>query len=148
MRLRKRVGVTVLFLAVTAATVVVLSPGETKDSNALAVGSAETSAVGTDAMRVFLNPETGEVTSGLEPTDAVLELSPELENALSQSSEGLAAVHNADGSITLDLQGRFQSATVARVGKDGKVIVCTDDVTHAEQSLSEPTSGTVTREVK
>jgi len=148
MRMRKRVGVTVLFLAVAAASVAVMSPGDTTDSKALAVGSTLASPSGTAAMRVYIDPATGKLTTGMEPTDAVLELNPELENALSQDSEGLVSVTHTDGSVSIDLQGRFQCATVARIGKDGKVIICTDNVAGAEQSLTEQTSNPGTPEVK
>jgi hypothetical protein len=148
MRLRKRVGLTILFLAMSAATVVVLSPGETTDSQALAVGSTAPEPAGTAAMRAYIDPETGELTTGIEPTESVLSLNPDLQNALSQDSEGLVPEYHADGSVSLDLQGRFQSASIARIGKDGKVIICTDNVAGAEQGLTETTSNPGTPEVK
>ena len=97
---------------------------------------------------VYLDPETGQLTTGTEPAEAVLELNPALENALSQSSEGLVPEYHADGSVSLDLQGRFQSASIARIGKDGKVVVCTDNVADAEHAFTERTSNPGTPEVK
>jgi hypothetical protein len=44
-----------------------------------------------------------------------------LKGMLNKSSEGLVEEHNADGSVEMDLQGRFQSVTVARINKDGSV---------------------------
>jgi len=148
MRIRKRVGITVFFLAVTAATVVVLSSSDSTDSNALAVGSTGVSSSSTAAMRAYLDPETGQLTTGLDPSDAAIELNPDLQNALSQESEGLVAQKHADGSVSIDLQGRFQSASATRIGKDGKVVICTDNVADAQKVLGEQTSNPGTPEVK
>ncbi|HUC19963.1 MAG TPA: hypothetical protein VMR98_00515, partial [Candidatus Polarisedimenticolaceae bacterium] len=40
---------------------------------------------------------------------------------VNQSTEGLVQVKHADGSVSMDLEGRFQNVTVARVNKDGSV---------------------------
>ena len=44
-----------------------------------------------------------------------------LKGMLNKSSEGLVEEHHADGSVTVDLQGRFQSVTVARENADGTI---------------------------
>jgi hypothetical protein len=44
-----------------------------------------------------------------------------LKGMLNKSSEGLVEEHHADGSVTVDLQGRFQSVTVARENDDGTI---------------------------
>jgi hypothetical protein len=53
------------------------------------------------------------------------ELSPEIRSALGElintSSEGLVEEKLADGTVLVDLKGRFQSAVVATIGADGKV---------------------------
>ena len=53
--------------------------------------------------------------------DEAKKLADGLKPMLNKSSEGLVEEHNADGSVDMDLQGRFQSVTVARVNKDGSV---------------------------
>jgi hypothetical protein len=53
--------------------------------------------------------------------DEAKKLAEGLKGMLNKSSEGLVEQHNADGSVEMDLQGRFQSVTVARVNKDGSV---------------------------
>ena len=53
--------------------------------------------------------------------DEAKKLAEGLKGMLNKSSEGLVEEHNADGSVEMDLQGRFQSVTVARVNKDGSV---------------------------
>ncbi len=40
---------------------------------------------------------------------------------LNKSTEGLIPVQHPDGSMSVDLQGRFKNVTVARVNKDGSV---------------------------
>ena len=42
-----------------------------------------------------------------------------LKEMINTSTEGLEEVHHADGSVSVDLEGRFQSVTVARKNKDG-----------------------------
>jgi len=42
-----------------------------------------------------------------------------LKGMLNKSTEGLVEEHNADGSVSLDLQGRFQNVIVARENQDG-----------------------------
>lgn len=56
----------------------------------------------------------------LTPEEAK-KLAEGLKGMLNKSSEGLVEQHNADGSVEMDLQGRFQSVTVARINKDGSV---------------------------
>ena len=53
--------------------------------------------------------------------DEAKKLAEGLKGMLNKSSEGLVEEHHADGSVDMDLQGRFQSVTVARVNKDGSV---------------------------
>lgn len=40
---------------------------------------------------------------------------------LDDSADGLVQVRHADGSVSMDLQGRFQNVTVARVSADGTI---------------------------
>lgn len=92
---------------------------------------AEGLAPGSAAMRAVINPETGEleISAGMP----ALTLDPATKQALSRSDEGLTPVYHPDGSVSVNLQGRFQSASVARVDDQGKVIVCTE---HAEEACS------------
>jgi hypothetical protein len=53
--------------------------------------------------------------------DEAKKMAEGLKGMLNKSSEGLVEEHNADGSVEMDLQGRFQSVTVARINKDGSV---------------------------
>ena len=46
---------------------------------------------------------------------------PILRNALSRSTEGLVFQRAPDGTISVDLQGRFQNVSVARIDADGEI---------------------------
>ena len=77
-----------------------------------------------------------------------VELDAETQNALRRDEEGLEFVQHADGSVSVDLQGRYQSASVARIDENGKVVVCTDNVAGVERSLNDKTSHPAAPEVK
>jgi hypothetical protein len=47
---------------------------------------------------------------------------------VNQSTEGLEQVQHEDGSVSMDLKGRFQNVTVARINQDGTVSeACVDN---------------------
>lgn len=70
-------------------------------------------------MLAFRDPVTGELRP---PTEAELAaIRPQLEALFNQSSEGLEQIELPDGSVGVDLQGRFATAVVATVGPDGTV---------------------------
>lgn len=51
-----------------------------------------------------------------------------LKGMLNKSTEGLVEEHNADGSVSVDLQGRFQNVVVARENQDGTLSTsCVDN---------------------
>jgi hypothetical protein len=90
------------------------------------------------ALRAYLDPETGRL--GTRPAQASpLSLDPGTREALRRDSEGLVEVHHPDGSISMHLQGRFQSATVVRIGDDGKVMICSENVEDVNRALAEST---------
>jgi hypothetical protein len=72
--------------------------------------------------------------------DAVLELDSELENALRRDTEGLPIVQHANGAESIELDGRYQEASVVRIDENGKRIICTDRVENVQQTLNETTS--------
>jgi len=84
-----------------------------------------------------IDPETGQlgVPKGVAP-----ELSAEELNAVDTSDEGLVQIVRADGSALVDLQGRFCSLSMAKVGADGKVhITCVDTPDKAAYALDPAT---------
>lgn len=68
---------------------------------------------------VKVDPQTGQIQE-LTPEEAQ-KLAAGLKPMLNKSSEGLVTVQHPDGSMSMDLQGRFQNVAVARVNKDGTV---------------------------
>ena len=68
---------------------------------------------------VFVDSQTGKIKplSAQEAQELAQGLKTMLEK--NKSSEGLVEEHNADGSISVDLQGRFQNVAVARENEDG-----------------------------
>ena len=71
------------------------------------------------ALRVQLDPETGEMVP-LSDLSAD-ELSARMAKQLNRSAAGLAEVQHADGGVAVDLQGRFQSLSVATIDSNGRV---------------------------
>ena len=79
---------------------------------------------------VVLDRQTGQ-SRPLTPEEAA-RLAEGLKQMLSQSTEGLVAVHHADGSISMDLQGRFQNVLLAKKEDDGTIsTACVDNVENA-----------------
>lgn len=146
MRLQRRVGVTILFLVLIGATFV-LSPDPRNESNATAVESNGISSPADAGLRVFIDPETGEVSDGVDP-NAVVELDGETENALRHDDDGLTTIRHADGSESLDLQGRFQEASVVQVDENGKRTFCQNSAEAIERALNDKTPTSTTPEVK
>ncbi|HMJ07087.1 MAG TPA: hypothetical protein VK474_12575 [Chthoniobacterales bacterium] len=56
----------------------------------------------------------------LSPEDARI-MAAGLKPLINDSAEGLVSVRRADGSVSMDLQGRFQNVTVAKKEADGSV---------------------------
>lgn len=65
----------------------------------------------------------------------------DLDAMTSRSSEGLTQVLHADGTISVDLEGRFMNVVVATPGADGRATVsCVDHVERASPSAAPATS--------
>lgn len=68
---------------------------------------------------VVLDRQTGE-TRSLTPQEAAT-LAEGIKQLVNQTTEGLVQVHNVDGSVSMDLQGRFQNVLLAKKEADGTV---------------------------
>jgi hypothetical protein len=147
MRTHRRVGVTIVLSVLCAATVVVMSQTRSADSSAPALESKEFSTPGTAGLRAYLDPETGDLTVGTQPLGAIA-LDPDTQNALRHDDQGLTLTQHANGAVSMNLEGRYQSVSVVRIDENGKVVVCTDNVDGVERTLSEPVSHPATLEVK
>lgn len=107
----------------------------------------ETFNVGTSAMRAYLDPETGQ----LEMRRAVaseFELDAETREALRRDTEGLVPQYHPDGSVSVNLQGRFQNATLVHIDENGVKTICTDHANCAQRVLDPETASDKTPEVK
>ena len=68
---------------------------------------------------IQVDVQTGDIKP-LTPQEAQ-QLANGLAPMLDNSTDGLVQVHHADGSVSMDLQGRFQNVAVAKVNTDGVI---------------------------
>jgi hypothetical protein len=88
-------------------------------------------------MIVGIDPETGRIGPASSAQRAELGLT--VDQALSHSQAGLVEVHHPDGSVSIDLQGRFQEYAVGHIGPDGRPSVqCVDDRAALKRALTAP----------
>ncbi len=111
-----------VLLGLALIALLLLAPGSPAPNASLDPSGAQDPVPGSAAMRARINPETGglEVSAGLRD----LTLDPTTSQALRRDTEGLIPVYHPDGSVSVDLQGRFQSVSVARLDEKGRVIYC------------------------
>jgi len=74
---------------------------------------------GVAGMVIGIDPETGKF--GMPTREQLKELSELEQLRLDHSPADLVEVHHPDGSVSVDLQGRFQEFMTVRVGPDGKL---------------------------
>jgi len=81
-------------------------------------------APGTASMRVVVDKATGELRApNAEEAKALASQDARLNGVdLNESSEGLTVVHHPNGMQSVNLEGRFMSSSVAKIGADGKII--------------------------
>lgn len=85
-------------------------------------------------MVVGIDPETGEL--GMPTPDQLKRLSESQQYEVDHSAAGLVEVHHPDGSVSIDLQGRFQEYATVRIGPGGKLIFdCVDGEENAKRVL-------------
>ena len=121
-----KVLVVAAVLAVAAVTVVsrqrVRATGASeaeRSSQAARKSNGDFVTVKVAGQEVEVDSRTGRMKE-LTPEEA-RKLAAGLKQMVNQSSEGLVQVQHADGSVSMDLEGRFQNVAVARVNKDGSV---------------------------
>lgn len=118
-----------------AAAVALLLPSHSSHT-AISAPSQEQLAPGSAGMKAYLDPETGELTVGVAPAGDI-DLDADTQNALRRDDEGLSVVRSADGTLSMDLQGRFQNVSVARIDENGKVTICTENVSTVENVITD-----------
>ena len=117
------ITITVAILLIAVAAITVLSKQLTNAnaspsqvSNNQAPKYVTVKVAGQD---VQVDPQTGQIKP-LSPEKAK-RLVDELKPVLNRSTDGLTQVRHGDGSLSMDLQGRFQNVVVARRNTDGTV---------------------------
>lgn len=89
--------------------------------------AASAESVGQSGMLAFVDPETGELVSS-PVTEEQKQFAERAGNDLNFSDEGLVQQVMPDGSVMVDLQGRYQMSMVVDVQADGSLRArCTDD---------------------
>jgi hypothetical protein len=109
-----------------------------------AAALAPATVTASQGMVVAIDPETGrlgmptaEQLGALLPAGS-LQLSPSERTGLLRTSAGLAAVRRADGSVMIDLQGRFMDYSVVRLDANGRPrLGCVDDAAALSRWLGE-----------
>ena len=115
---------------VTIAAVRVISRQNASPRSVVSQPKENESAVGATRTRTFVtrrgggqdiqvDTQTGEIKP-LTPQEAQ-QLANGLAPMLDNATDGLVQVHHADGSVSMDLQGRFQNVAVMKVNTDGTV---------------------------
>ena len=90
-------------------------------------------------MVVGIDPETGKIGPPTAEQRAELDQIAASQNALlSRSAVGLTEEHRADGTVHVNLQGRFQEYATVRIGPDGKkTFGCVEDTSGISKSATE-----------
>jgi hypothetical protein len=126
------VGIVVAVLALVAAAAVSLRTSQARDSakdSAARQNNGDTRA--NTSLRSSAQPMPFAVQTGqIRPLtqEEAQKLAEGIKQLVNQSTDGLKSVRHADGSVSLDLEGRFQSVAVAKRDEDGKLILsCVDN---------------------
>lgn len=92
------------------------------ETSAASVEEPETApAPAMSGLRVMIDPETGQMVVPPAAERHKMALSPAMQNALSRSDEGLPTVVLPDGTVMVNLQGRFQNLLFATVDAEGQL---------------------------
>lgn len=121
-------GIIVAVVALGATAAVSLRTRQAKSSTPLASNAQSKQAPADLRYRVGsvpVNPQTGLVRPLTQ--EEAERLAANLKRLVNQSTEGLKEVHHEDGSVSMDLQGRFQSVVVRKQDENGEwVVSCVD----------------------
>lgn len=133
-------NVVILALALALASSAAIAAGADSDRPGAAAAEVTTApspaaAVGIGGLRAYRDPATGQLMPA--PADAVLTTGMELAPISSQSVEGLAARTLSNGTIAIDLQGRFMSFSTITLGADGERSTHCVDSLHRASSIAE-----------
>ena len=138
---RRFLAVSVVLVAmaiIAAGAATVVSRQNSKQSAspkaATAANTRTNVIVTTGAQEAQLEGQAGQMKQ-LTPEEA-RKRADGLKQMINNSTEGLEAKQNADGSVSIDLQDRFQNVSLARVNQDGTVsTACVDNAEAAGEFL-------------
>lgn len=140
-----RIPITIA-IAIAACAVCLAGDAHVLPNTSPSLTSAQPFAPGSAGLRAYLNPETGNIETATSP--AAVQFDADTENALRRDATGLTEEHRADGTVLIDLQGRFGSVSVVHRTADGKLFVCTDDNRRAQKTLQGDIASPAVPEVK
>ena len=119
-------------LAVACLALVLCAPAHAARRTArhrpVAAAAATTTPVGAAGMLIARDPETGALAA--PTTEQARVLTAVERTGLLRSSEGLSEVHLSDGSVKVDLQGRFMEYSLVQLDPTGcPHFLCVNDET-------------------
>jgi hypothetical protein len=90
-----------------------------KKSHSAATGIPVTNGAETATRKAQVDAQTGQIKPLTQ--EEAQKLASALKELANQSTDGLKSVHHPDGSVSMDLQGRFQNVALAKRNEDGTV---------------------------
>jgi len=116
------IGVIVAVFALGATAAVSLRSSQAKDSTPRpSSGQSNTTRSNRNlragAQQMPLDPQTGQVRPLTQ--EEAQRMAAGIKQLVNQSTDGLQSVRHADGSVSVDLQGRFQNLAVMKRNDDG-----------------------------
>ena len=119
------VAIVMAVLALGAMAAVSLR-SQAKDTKAQQANAGTPANLRTNTQPASFVPQTGQIRPLTQ--EEAQRLAANIKQLVNQSTEGLKSVQHADGSVSMDLQGRFQSMVVTKRDENGEwVMSCVDN---------------------
>lgn len=99
-------------------------------------------------MRVYLDPETGTLVDRPVTAEQKAAASSDAQDLFNQDSSDLQEVRHPDGSVSMDLQGRFEMASSAYRMEDGSIGYTCTGVEHAAEGKHTDVAAAPARDLK
>jgi negative regulator of replication initiation len=121
------IGIIVAVIALGATAAVSLRTSQAKDSTIGQSNYARTNrTLRVAAQDIPLDPQTGQVRPLTQ--EEAQRMAEGIKQLVNQSTDGLQSVRHADGSVSVDLQGRFQNLAVLKRNNNGTLTeACVDN---------------------
>jgi hypothetical protein len=119
------VAIVMAVLALGAMAAVSLR-SQAKETNAPQANAGTPANLRTNTQPASFVTQTGQIRPLTQ--EEAQRLAEGLKKLINQSTDGLQSVQHADGSVSMDLQGRFQSVAVAKRDENGNLVLsCVDN---------------------